>query len=235
MQLSRSWTSILVAALCLCAQGQNPPGPPSPPNKDAQAAEKKGMPPRATPGDYQAQATAGAVTIAAEFMAHAILTPEGTTYSTDDYVVVETALFGPAGTRLKISSDDFSLRILAKKMKPLPSEPFGGVLKTLKDPDWEDTIAIEAKKAKDEGGGSTSVKTGGKGQENTPYVAPKMPIPMRRAMEQHVEKCVLPEGDRALPQAGVIFFPYRGKTENIHAIELIYNGPAGKATLKLQP
>lgn len=152
MQLSRSWTSILVAALCLCAQGQNPPGPPSPPNKDAQAAEKKGMPPRATPGDYQAQATAGAVTIAAEFMAHAILTPEGTTYSTDDYVVVETALFGPAGTRLKISSDDFSLRILAKKMKPLPSEPFGGVLKTLKDPDWEDTIAIEAKKAKDEGG-----------------------------------------------------------------------------------
>ena len=235
MEHSRSWTVILVTALCFGAQGQSPSGPASPPGKEAQATETKGMPPRATPGDYQAQAAAGAVTVAAEFMGHVILTPEGTTYSTEDYVAVETALFGPAGTRLKISSDDFSLRVLSKKMKPVPSEPFGAVFKSLKDPEWEDTIAIEAKKAKEDGGGGTSIKTGGKSQESTPYVAPKMPIPMRRAMEQHVEKCVLPEGDRALPQAGLVFFPYRGKAESIHAIELIYNGPAGKATLKLQP
>ena len=45
----------------------------------------------------------------------------------------------------------------------------------------------------------------------------------------------LPEGDRALPQAGLLFFEYRGKTQGIRSIELIYDGPAGKATLKLQP
>ena len=43
------------------------------------------------------------------------------------------------------------------------------------------------------------------------------------------------EGERTLPQAGLIFFQYRGKTQSIHSIELIYAGPAGKATLALQP
>ena len=62
-----------------------------------------------------------------------------------------------------------------------------------------------------------------------------MPIELQRAMAQHVQKAALPEGDRALPQAGLIFFEYRGKTERIHSLELIYTGPAGKATLTLQP
>ena len=43
------------------------------------------------------------------------------------------------------------------------------------------------------------------------------------------------EGDRPLPQAGLIFFQYRGKIQNIHSLELIYSGSAGKTTLKLQP
>jgi hypothetical protein len=54
-------------------------------------------------------------------------------------------------------------------------------------------------------------------------------------MAQRVQKASLPEGDRALPQAGLIFFQYRGKAQGIHSIELIYAGPAGKATLTLQP
>jgi hypothetical protein len=54
-------------------------------------------------------------------------------------------------------------------------------------------------------------------------------------MAKSVQKAVLPEGDRALPQAGLIFFSYRGKTKGITSIELIYAGPAGKATLPLQP
>jgi hypothetical protein len=54
-------------------------------------------------------------------------------------------------------------------------------------------------------------------------------------MEQHVQNVVLREGDRALPQAGLIFFEYRGKTQKIHSLELTYTGPAGKATLALQP
>jgi hypothetical protein len=46
---------------------------------------------------------------------------------------------------------------------------------------------------------------------------------------------VLPEGDRPLPQANLLFFEFHGKTARIRSVELVYTGPAGKATLALQP
>src|SRR5580692_11357078 len=90
---------VFTIALCLCAQGQNTPG------KAAQISESKGMPPRAAPTDYQAHAQAGAVTIAAEFMGHAVPTPEAT-FSTEDYVIVEAAFFGPPEARTTLSFED---------------------------------------------------------------------------------------------------------------------------------
>jgi hypothetical protein len=223
MRLPRGWRNcISIAALCLCAHGQGTSV------KDAPVNETKGVPPRAAPDDYQAHAAAGKVTVAAEFLGHAVPIPDGPMYNTEDYVAVEAAVFGPAGARLKISSDDFSLRIYAKKAKPVPSEPFGAVFKSLKDPEWEDANA-----PKKDAGASTSINGGGKQSE--PPAPVHMPIPLRHAMEQRVEKVALPEGDRALPQAGLIFFPFRGKTEKIHSMELIYAGPAGTATLSLQP
>jgi hypothetical protein len=206
-------TVLAIAALCLSAQELN---------------EGKGIPPRATAADYQAHALAGTVTVAAEFIGHAFLTPEGSTYTTDDYVAVETGLFGPSGARLKLSVDDFSLRMYAKKMTSLPSQPVLMVFRSLKDPAWEDSVAVE-QKAK-----STSVSTGGQAQTEKPAPV-HMPLDLQRAMQLAVQKTALPEGNRALPQAGLLFFLYRGKVKNIHSIELVYAGPAGTATLTLQP
>src|SRR5579872_961808 len=95
---------VLISALCLCAQLQNAQ------SKDASTAEVKGMPPRVAPTEYQSHAQAGAVTVAAEFMGHSVPTPDGT-YSSEDYVVVEAALFGPPGARATLVTGDFSLRI----------------------------------------------------------------------------------------------------------------------------
>ena len=53
-------------------------------------------------------------------------------------------------------------------------------------------------------------------------------------MGLRVTKESLPEGERLLPQAGLIFFAYRGKAQGIHSVELIYEGPTGKTTLNLQ-
>jgi hypothetical protein len=224
MRISRaSKTGILITGLCLYASGQSPQ---SPPNKDAQAAEAKGIPPRAAPGDYQAQSPAGTVTVAAEFLGHSVPTPQGT-LTTEDYVVVETALFGPPEARLKISLDEFALRINEKK-SPVPSQPFGMVFRSLKDPEWAPPEAAETKS-------KSSISTGGQGGQNDPPAPVHMPLELQRAMQQRVQKASLPEGDRALPQAGLIFFPYRGKAAGIHSIELSYSGPTGKATLTLQP
>ncbi len=215
-------SSVWVSALCLCAHGQTTPG------TAAAANESKGLPPRVSPAEYQAHVQAGTVTIAAEFTGHSIATPQGSTLSTEDYLVVETGFFGADGARLKVSADDFSLRINGKKV-PLPSQPFGRMAGSLKDPEWEPPVEKKSKSSMSGGGG------GGQGQNDPPPTPPKMPFPERRAMEQRVQKALLPEGDRALPVAGLIFFQYGGKTKGMKSLELLYDGPAGKATLKLQP
>jgi hypothetical protein len=188
----------------------------------------KGMPPRAAPSEYQTQATAGMVTIAAEFMGHAVPTPEQTVAS-DDYVVLDVGIYGPPGARVMLSRGDFSLRINGKKM-PVSSEPYELVFKSLRDPEWQPPVPQESKSK-----GGVTTGGGGGGGDKLPPVPPKMPFELRRTMEQHVQRAAMQEGDRALPQAGLLFFAYRGKAEGIHSIELIYSGAAGNATLTLQP
>jgi len=218
MRLSALRTVLWITVVGGCIQGQNPPA------KDAPAVEAHGLPPRVAATDYQFQEKAGDVTIAAEFDGHSVPTAQGT-FSTEDYVVVEAALFGTPDARAKLSIEDFTLRLNEKKT--LPSQPYALVFHSLKDPEWEPPASAEKSK--------TSIGTGGGGRNDAPPTPPKMPIELRRAMEQKVQKAAMPEGDRPLPQAGLLFFEHRGKPEHLKSIELIYSGPAGKATLTLQP
>ncbi len=210
----------LVLSIIPYLQGQGTP------SKGAQT-ETKGLPPRASPSDYQSQAQTGTLTIAAEFTGHSLPTLEGPLI-TEDYVAIETALFGPAGTQFKISSENFSLRVNGKKT-PLPSQPYGLIVTSLRDPEW---VPPEPPASKSK----SSISGGGQGQDdsNVPPTPVKIPVSVQRTMAQRVQKASLPEGDRALPTAGLIFFKYRGKDKNLQSIELLYEGPAGKATLKLQ-
>ncbi len=211
----------LILAVCLCLHGQNTPA------KDAQI-EAKGMPPRAAPADYQAHVQAGTVTLAAEFNGHSVPTLQGT-LSTEEYVVVETGLYGSPGARLKLSADDFALRINGKKT-PLPSQRYVLVLASLKDPEWQPPVPAASKSR-----GSVSGGTGQQSEAEAPPEPVKIPIEVQRSMAQRVQRASLPEGDRTLPQAGLLFFQYRGKAQGIRSVELIYSGPAGKATLPLHP
>jgi hypothetical protein len=215
---------VLAASLCLSAQ--NPPS--APPAKAPRAEAHTGeVPARALPTDYQTHTKVGEVTIAAEFVGAFFPVPEGTLKS-EDYVAVETALFGPPGARLKLSIGDFSLRINGKKA--LASEHYGIVTRNVKDPEWEPPEAAEAKKSK---GGLTGNGSGT--VESAPPPIIHVPLELQRAWNDRLTKASLSEGDRPLPQAGLVFFPYRGKAKGIRSVELVYEGPAGKAALALQP
>ena len=187
--------------------------------------ESKGLPPRAGPADYQAQTQAGMLNIGAEFTGHSVPTADGT-YTTEDFVVVEVGVFGPPQARTQLSIGDFSLRINGKKIAS-PAQPYELAFRSLKDPEWEPPTKTESK---------SKTSLGGDGGADNPPPAPvHMPIELRRAMEQRVQKAAMLQGDRALPQAGLLFFEYRGKTQGIRSLELIYSGPAGSATLPLHP
>jgi len=185
----------------------------------------QGIPPRAAATDYQVQAQAGPLTLAAEFLGHSIPSDPNSIVS-EEYVVVEAALFGPAGAKTTLNTSDFALRINGRKQL-IPAAHFGLTFQSLKDPEWGPT---EAEKQKSK----TSVGGSGGGQNDPPPLPPKMPIALRRAMEQRVQKAAFPEGERPLPQAGLLFFQYRGKADGINAVELYYSGKDGKAKLTLQ-
>jgi len=197
----------------------------------APGQEMKGMPPRATAADYQASVKVGDLTLAADFTGHSVSTPDAV-YSTEEYVVVEVAFFGPPQAHTTLNYADFSLRINGKKT-PLPSQPYAMVFKSLKDPEWVPPETVEKKSR-------TSLDSGGAGGGNDkpnpgdPPPVVHVPIEVERAMELKVQKASLPGGDRALPGAGLLFFQHFGKDKSIHSVELIYDGPAGKAVLALQ-
>lgn len=190
----------------------------------------KGIPVRTTPGDYQAHAQVGKITIAAEYDQHAVPDPT-VNLTNDDFVVVEVALYGPPGTNLALNYEDFSLRLNGKKAL-LPAKPYAMVFKALKSPEYEPP----SEKMLDTSKGKTSVNTNG--GSNTPDITdPKLPpiihipIEVSREWERKVHMSSLPEGERPLPQGGLIFFEHSGKT---NSAELVYNGPAGKVTIPIQ-
>src|SRR5215471_5738525 len=130
--LSITHWAALAGALCFQLQAQ----------ETAKAApvaaplnEVKGLPSRTSPAEYLSHAEAGNLTIAAEFVGHSVPTPEGI-YESENYVVVEAAIFGPAQARANLAIGDFTLRINGRK-PPLASQPYEVVLKSLKDPEWE--------------------------------------------------------------------------------------------------
>lgn len=228
--------AVFVAALALfsghgasaqSAQGAPAAGAPAP---APGARVAKGLPPRPNPNEYLSHVQAGAITIAAEFDRHSVPTTEAT-LSTEDFVAVEVGVFGAAGAHATVSSSDFSLRINGKKAA-LPAEQFAAVFRNLRDPSYNPP-ELEAAKESKAGG----LNAGGGTQGDLGATPPPVHIPpeMERAMQLQVQNAALPEGDRALPVAGLIFFRYSGAPKGIHSVELLYSGPSGKATVMLQP
>ena len=189
----RIGAAIAVFAVLLC-QGALP-GQDA--HKEAAARDAKGLPPRATPADYQAHAQAGAVTLGAEFAGHSIPTPQSVLAS-ENFVAVEVGFFGAADAHTTISSRDFSLRVNDKK-SALPAQPYALVFDGLKDPQWEPPIPVESKSSK------TSIGSSGQGQNDPGSTPPPVHIPfeVQRGWQQSVLKSALPEGDRLLPTAGL--------------------------------
>jgi hypothetical protein len=222
MQRYFPMTTVVAIAVILAALLS---GQASPQATDVRPGEAKGLPPRATPGDYQTHVQAGAVTIAAEFTGHSVATSDAA-LTTEDYVTVELGIYGKPDARLRVSINDFSLRINGRKQL-YAAEPYGAIFHSLKDPSWVPPTPPESHS-------KTSLGGSGGAPDAGPPPPVHMPIEVERRMQQNVQKAALPEGDRALPVAGVIFFPYRGKESGVHSVELIYTGPAGKATVALQ-
>lgn len=202
-------------------------------------AQAQGTETRANPTDYPAHIQLDTVTMAAEYLVHTIPHLKGNLIARD-YLVVEVAFFGPLYSRLKMSAEQFTLRINGKG-SPLSAELPGMVAQSIKYPDNFGRPALTGSATAGMGDGTVTAgprapqsRFPGDGNERTAGVGPTIAeVNEENKIESRVQAASLPEGEKTLPRSGVIFFYYRGKIKNIHSLDLLYSGTMGKATLKL--
>lgn len=201
-----------------------------------------GLDPRPSAAQYPRQIALPKAALGAEYHGRAFDSKAGG-FFTQDYLVVEAALF-PAGQAVEFSPSHFRLRLNGKNPELLPVTP-GTVALAIRNPDrYEQRPGLVA------GGGVG----GGQVIFGQPRRAERFPgdpearIPSRGpTMEQaHAPEAVLTAAEAAenfglsrteAPPggaAGLVYFYWRGKHARLKRIELIYDGPAGQAALRLR-
>jgi len=208
------------------------------------AAWAGGVKERARPADYPVHAMLPGLAVGAEFMVHSF-SGHHRTYTAPDHLVVEVAIYPEKP--LMVSASQFSLRVNGKKERVFAQGP-QFVAASLKYSDWTQRPAATI----GAGAGDVGVILGprpsqgrfpGDNRNRQPPAPPRAPTqPPRGGYEKPEEldapelavETALPEGETRLPVAGYLYFPWKGKVSRIKKLELIFDSPAGAATLKLR-
>ncbi len=195
-------------------------------------------PRRSKPSDYPAHAQFRRFDIGAEYLVHNIPADKGA-YWAREYLVVEAAIFPGSGSRLHLSSGDFTLRVNGKKI--LDAVSSGTVAAAIKYPDWQQRPNLSAVAGIGDGavvvGAPTPVgrfpgdPTGipdaraprPQSTNDTYGVAQEQNIPI----DQAIANAALPEGLVEKPVKGCLFFGFEGKLKSIRSLELLYTDERG--------
>lgn len=180
-------------------------------------------------------------TIAADYLVHSIPTPTGTLIA-DDYLVIEVAFFGPPKSAIRLDQGNFTLRINHAK-NALQADAPGAVANSIQYPDWTRKPGVTASAGNgdimvgprtpvphfpgDPSGGQPIPGSNPSHDPNAPDKEIESPI------NDRIQNVSLESARPSVPTSGLIFFQFFGKTKKIKSLELIYEGPAGKAVLKL--
>jgi hypothetical protein len=193
---------------------------------------------------YPAHVVMEAASIGAEFAVRSF-SGLNRTYVAPDHLVVEVAVYPKRP--LPVAASHFSLRVNGKKERVYAQAP-QFVAASLKYSDWTQrpttTIGV--------GVGDAGVVIGpprpgprfpGDERDRQPPPAPRAPAPAPAGGYEKPEEMTaaelavhvaLPEGETKFPVAGYLYFPFKGKPGSIRKLELLYEGPAGSATLRLR-
>jgi hypothetical protein len=202
----------------------------------------QGLTPKDKPSDYPSHEDFGnGLTLGAEYLVHTLPTANGALIA-NDYLVIEVAVFGAKGGSIDLDAGHFTLR-LNQKTTLTPDSP-GVVAASIKYPDWTQKPKVDVSG----GAGNSSViygppQAGRFPGDPTMRPPPAPPLPEDNPaglekqapvpVDERIQRAALPQGNQRIPVAGVVCFPFRGKTKSIKSLELIYEGPTGRVSLKL--
>ena len=228
---SPHWLAVLLAAWPLAGQG--PYGTTAKP----QAA------------DYPVHAQAGPVDVGAEYLVRSIPVRNQTLVASN-YLVVEVAIYPPPGQALAVSGGQFTLSLNGNRQL-LHAQAPGFVAASLKYADWERRPTLVATGSMGDAGviiGRPERVERFPGdrrpaQERLP-APPRAPTPENPSglpkeeaprPEEAVVETALPSVQARGPISGYLYFAHKGKSKSIKTLDLLYEGPAGNATLRLAP
>lgn len=207
----------------------------------AALASASGLDPRPSATAYPHHASLPQGALGAEYHGRAFDSKDGSFFA-QDYLVVEAALF-PASP-MEFSPSHFRLRINGKRPELLPVTP-GTVALAIRQPDhYEQRPGLVA--GGGVGGGQVifgrprpaerfpgdpegRIPTGGPGSEQAG--PPKPLLDAAGAVERFALTRIQAQPAGA---AGLVYFFWRGKHSKVKKVELIYDGPAGQAVLRLR-
>jgi hypothetical protein len=194
--------------------------------------------------DYEVHAQADNTAVGAEFTVHSYSRGEQM-FIAKDYLVVEVAIFPPKGATLEIHNTDFSLRINGKKPL-LDAQAPTAVVAEMQHPEWKQPGGVITEAGA--GMGNSGVTIGGPPVNSNPFPGSRPPgsptyppVEIPRDNPSGVTKApvnpnellletALVEGPHHAAFSGFLYFPFRGKTNSIKTLELLYQD----AVLKLR-
>jgi hypothetical protein len=184
-------------------------------------------------------------TIGAEYLVHTVPSPTSNPRDgmvANDYLVIELGVFGPRTASIDLSIGTFQLLINGKMT--LTTDSPGSVASSIKFDDRAQRARVQMAGNAGPVGVGTAPNRGPRfpgdptGNHPISVDGPEISAPVDKdapvSVDDRIKLASLPQGALAPPFAGLIFFPYAGKTKSIKTLELIYEGPEGKVTLKLE-
>jgi hypothetical protein len=190
-----------------------------------------GTDPKKTAREYPVHAVLEKAEIGAEYMVRSI--PADGSPMAGDYLVVEVGIFPAKGQELKVGSEGFRFRI-NKETYGFSTASASAVAMEMKNPRWsqgyEPSTPVRPQQERFPGDPSARKRVPDAPRAPEDATFQKKP---QKADWEWAEELALPEGPAKGPVSGLLYFPYKGSAKKIKAAWLEYEGPAGKATLKL--
>jgi hypothetical protein len=200
-----------------------------------------GTEPKASASEYPVHSQTPECAIGSEFWIHSF-SGQGQTYVTEDYLVIEVAIFPSSGKEILLSSSQFTIRINGKDTR-FP-QTAGAVGASMKYSDWTTKPGLTAEAGpvilgrpqtapRFPGDTRPPHETGpGRPQVSTdPATSPEKQV---LSAPELAVVTALPEGRVTKPLSGFLYFAHRGKIKSIRTLDLVYQGPSGPVSLKLR-
>jgi hypothetical protein len=201
-----------------------------------------GTEPKASAAGYAKHVKLESLEIGAEYLARLI--PDG--HFAGNYVVVEVALFPDRRKEIDVALSFFRLRVNGREYPQLAQAP-QAVAAALKNPESEGFRGPQASV----GVGQGSVILGGPARterfpgdpqaRRQPRPEPRdpdkpAPDPTKEPMKDYEAAIVfaLDEGKTTMARSGLVYFHWNENLKKIKSLELLYEGPAGKASLAIR-